>query len=339
MKGGVATLKALLDEGGVKYRQNSQSFILPCPRCRKRDKLYIRKSDGRFVCWICRDTEGFSGAPEWVLTELLSRPVSELRPLLYGTEETPAELFLDAQLLDFMEEGSPEAGFLVPDLPEVLPDPGFRDLDSQAGARGREYLESRGIPLDVALEYGIKYHASESRVIFPVVSRGRLLGWQARYIGETSFYDEEADLPITIPKVLTTPGLRKDLTLMFGDRIRGDHVVLTEGPVDAIKAHLCGSNVAAMGKGVSRVQLQLLKNSGVKKLYLGLDPDAFVESQKILHTMVDDIMVYDLRPPAQFSDLGKMSMAQVRELFDKAPRIDRNYLFLYLKDHYKYASE
>lgn len=327
-------IKSLLDEGGIDYKVNSKSFIMNCPRCQKRDKLYIRKHDGRFVCWVCRDSDGFGGAPEWALSELLGKHVGEIRQQLYGHSEGDRSLFLNLQLSDFFGEDDSVPDSIEEPLLEIEPDPGFRDLDSEAGRDGREYLESRGIPLNVAKEYGIQYWPVKKRVVFPVKSHGQLLGWQDRYIGPTEYFDPDLNLPISIPKTITSTGLKRDRSLMFGDRVVGDHAILCEGPIDAIKAHACGGNVASMGKAVSRQQLNLLRNSGIKKLYIALDPDAFVESHHILQEMGDDFEIYDMRPPAKYKDLGEMPIPEVYELFKKAQKIDKSYFYLYVKDHY-----
>lgn len=328
-------LKALLDEGGLSYKQNSKSFVLTCPRCRKKGKLYIRKTDGRFVCWVCADSDNFSGAPEWVLTELLGMPVDEVRRRLYGSQEGGARVALVLSLRDFFGDDDDIPQTLPPEPIEVQPDPGFRALDTEMGEPGRKYLESRGVPLEVALRYGITYHPAQSRVIFPVISRGKLLGWQGRYILGPEFVDPETGATADVPKALTSLNLKKDQVLMFGDRVTGDHAILCEGPMDALKADLPGGNVATMGKVVSRTQLEILRTSGIRRLYLALDPDAFLESKKVLEAVVDDLEVFDMRPPAGYDDLGDMPFAEVQKLFDAAPRINRAHLFLYLKDHYE----
>jgi hypothetical protein len=330
-------IKGLLDEAGISYKQSGKSFITACPRCFKRDKVYIRKTDGRFVCWVCKETEGFSGAPEWVLTELLHLPVQELRRLLYGDQEYKAALYIDLNLTDFFDADD-DIPVSIDVLPAVEPDPGFRELDSPAGEAGRNYLLSRGVPLEIAKEYGIKAWPAKNRIVFPCMNKGKLLGWQDRYIGPTKYFDEEAQLVVTIPKALTSYGLQKDRVLLFGDRITGDHAILTEGPFDAIKAHLCGGNVCTMGKAVSKRQLTLLRMSGIRKLYLALDPDAFEESARILIEMSSDMDIYDMRPPEKYEDIGAMPMEEVRDLMRNAQKVDRNFLFLYLKDHYDYLA-
>jgi hypothetical protein len=327
-------LKDLLDEAGIQYKTNSISFILTCPKCSKRDKLYIRKSDGRFVCWVCAETVGFKGKAEWCLTELTGKPIAELRRELYGAGQGPSSLYLDIHIEDWFDE-SDEIPMFVPDvLPEVMPDPGFRDLNSPQGKPGLDYLVSRGIPLMVAKEYGIQYWPSQKSVVFPVIAGGKMLGWQTRVIGPTRWFDEESGVEVKIPKAVTSMGLKKDRIFMFGDRITGDRAVLCEGPIDALHAHVIGGNVASLGKAVSRTQLEILKNSGIKKLYLALDPDAFVESRKVLQEVGRSLEVYDLRPPEPYEDIGAMPMEEVAKLAQVAPRLHPHHIFLYVENPY-----
>lgn len=318
----------LLAEAGVgKPKQNGKSYILSCPRCSKKDKLFIRKRDGRFVCWVCKEKDNFQGAPEYALAEITGRTIGELQKMLYGAEGLTGSVSISLELKDFFDDDEEVTVRLVP---EVEPNPDFRDLDSEYASAGVEYLASRGIPLQVALEYGIKYWPARSRVVFPVISKGKLLGWQSRTIKASEYIDEEGDL-IKIPKALTYEGLAKDQVLMFADRITGEHAILTEGPVDAIKAHLCGGNVASLGKAVSRSQLNLLRYSGIKKLYLGLDLDASAEIERIVRTFYGEIQLFDMRPPKGY-DLGAMSFKDVYELYKSAVEVSPANLFIDLKE-------
>lgn len=325
-----SVLADLISEAGVgKPKQNSKSFILTCPRCSKKDKLYIRKKDGRFVCWVCAERDGFQGAPEYALTELTGRSIPELRNILYGMETTNGNLFLQLDFSDFLD---PEEDILLPYQQQVEPHPDFRDLDSPYGGPGLAYLEGRGISLEIAKAYGVVYWPARSRVVFPVVSGGRLLGWQSRTIKPTEEFDEETQQILKIPKALTYEGLDKAKVLMFADRlVNSAHAVLAEGPIDGIKAHLVGGNVVTMGKVVSETQLNLLRCSGIRKLYLALDPDASIEAQKIVRKMYgDDIEIYDMRPKPGL-DLGAMSFDEVYDLYRAAPRVTPANLFLFLE--------
>lgn len=329
-------IKLMLEESGISFKTTSKSFVLGCPRCRKKDKLYIRKTDGRFVCWVCKETESFYGHPEWALTELTGKSVDSIKAYLYGSSQ-PLPQFIDISFDEFFGDDE-----IIPNFVDTSPlltvedDPGFRSLRSPAGAKGLAYCQRRGIPLEIAEVYGIKAWPANNSIVFPVVVKGRQIGWQTRYIGDMEVLDDEEGSPVVlkIPKAMTSLGLKKERTFMFADRIIGDWVVLCEGPVDAIKAHECGGNVATLGKLVSRHQLELIKHIGIKRLYLALDPDAFVESNKVLREMSQYMDVYDMRPPPPYGDLGEMSFAEVRKLFEAAPKIGPHHLFLHVVDPY-----
>lgn len=331
-----SVLKELLEEAGVgRPKHNKKAFILTCPRCEKRDKLYIRKTDGRFVCWYCKEKSNFQGAPEFVFAELTGKSISELRMVLYGHEGTTGFVSLDVSFKDYFDDDESTEDLPTGALPhpEVCESPDFRDLDSQWGEPGAKYLEGRGIPLTLAMEYGIRYWPARSRVVFPVKSKGRLLGWQSRTIKPDSWIDEDGDL-VSIPKALTYEGLAKDRVLMYADRITGDHAVIAEGPMDGLKAHMCGGNVVTLGKAVSLYQLNLLVTSGVSKLYFALDPDASQEVQSLIDKVTNlygGIKMYDMRP-RDSRDLGKMSFEEVYDLYCSAPEVTRANLFIFLKD-------
>jgi hypothetical protein len=139
---------------------------------------------------------------------------------------------------------------------------------------------------------------------------------------------------LSIPKALTYSGLPKDRVIGFADRVHNSpHAILTEGPVDAITAHLCGGNIFTMGKAVSANQLAILHRSGISKLYLGLDIDAAQETSKLVDRLTeeyDGLELYDARSTDD-RDYGEMSYEEVYEIFRKAPKINRANIFIYLK--------
>lgn len=327
-------VKAILQEYGIAFKTNSKSFIMTCPRCRKLDKLYIRRNDGRFVCWVCKESDSFQGKPEFALAELTTLPLKEIQDRLYGKRDRGASLFLDLDMSAFMDSDD-EYIDLGPVLRTYAWPLDMVTLDDPAAAKGCKYLEGRGIPVSIAKEYGIRYHPPTTRVIFPVESQGSLYGWQGRLVeGDKPYYNVEAGKIVRPLKALTFKDLKRDRVLMFPDRLNGlKHAVLTEGPMDALKAHLCGGNVAAMGKAVSKDQLGLLRNAGVEKLYIGLDPDAYLEINRIRRFM-SDVVCYDFRPPAPYKDLGEMPMEAVKQLFDNAPVLNPMAIVIYLKDFF-----
>ena len=326
-------LKEYLRESGAKYGQNAVAYIFTCPRCQGPKKLYISKRSGRFVCFVCKETENFQGRPEIALAEILSKPRAEIAASLYGTANVTVSVYLDIKLTDFFGDDDDEL-HEVTEIPRTAWPLDFYEIDEPQAKLGARYLRSRGIPMSIAKEYGIRYSPLEKRVVFPVQNHGDLYGWQRRYILPTTWKDETG-AEREIPKILSSTGIPRDRTLMFSDRLEGsEHAILTEGPVDAIKAHLCGGNVCAMGKAVSRAQMSLLINSGVKRLYLALDHDAADEMRRLHEDYFQDIELYSMIAKSNTSekqDLGAMTFEEVYELYEKAERLSPRHLFIYLK--------
>ncbi len=326
-------LRQILQEAGVSFRQNSKSFILTCPRCSKPEKLYMLRSTGRFVCWVCRETDGFQGKPEFALSELTGKPVQAIRAQLYELEAEALVPVMDSIVQDFVGLGDDEI-LLEPDAEELVAVDWPEDsvpLIHDDGLEGAMYLQDkRGFPALLAHHfYGVRYWPKRKQVLFPVQANGKLFGWQGRLIeGTDSYMDPIKQKWVTPAKVISSKGLRGSRSLMFFDRLAGSkHAVLCEGPMDALKAHLCGGNVAAMGKAVSRVQLQLLRNAGIEKLYIALDPDAQDEANRIFKQAVG-MKVYSMMAPKPYKDLGEMPMDEVKELFQSARPMGPGDLFL-----------
>lgn len=326
------TLKKYIEGSGLDFRQNSVSYIFTCPRCNKKGKLFLRKRDGRFVCWVCKETDNFQGRPEYALAELQMLPVATIRSKLYGEKEHVGGVRLDLALKDFFGEDDTLDADAVDATSTIRWPWDYYAMDDQRSRRGREYLEGRGIPLELSLEYGLRYCPERRRIAFPVMVEGRLVGYQERtVVKETKTWNEELGKYSEMSKVLSSKGIPRDRLVMFADRMKNrDHVVLCEGPIDALKAHSCGGNVAAMGKAVSRGQVAFLRNQGVKKVYLALDPDAADETRRLVREFGDETEVYLMHPDPGYKDLGAMSIEGVKDLFLRATRVNSSRLFVFL---------
>jgi hypothetical protein len=324
-------LADLIETSGVAFKQNTRSYILDCPRCLKRDKLYIDRNNGSFVCWLCRETEGFKGRAEYALAEIMGLPISEVKAKLYGLDpHRPTSSYLDILIGNFFGDDDIIDSDAV-EIPRITWPHLCRPIDHRFSAKGRAYLEGRGVPASIALEYDIRYNAADRRVYFPVKVAGRLVGYQARLIVSNEWWDEEEQKTKEVPKILSSAEIPRDQTLMFGDRLQGmKHAVLCEGPVDALKAHFCGGNVATMGKAVARSQIAILRNAGIETLYLALDPDAAIETTRLVREF-SDLEVRIMHPPKGYKDLGEMSMEDVREVFLAAPVVNPGHFFLFLR--------
>lgn len=332
-------LEKLIRESGVSFRQNAASYKFTCPRCNKPEKLWMLKTTGQFVCFYCAEIDGFKGSPEYALRELLDRPLHELQHELYGTAYLDADTGLELNLKDFF--GDEESDDIIDvQKEEPLLEIGW-PVDSihvSLSVEAMAYLVKRGIPLQVCNRYNIRYWPAKKRILFPVVMHGKLVGYQGRTILDvTEFLGDDGSVK-RIPKILSSDKMPRERTLMFHDNLIGSpHAVLCEGPVDALKADLCGGNVAAMGKAVTRTQLKLIIDSGVKRLYLALDPDAAKEVKRIAMDMSDKIEVYLLNTPKGRKDLGEATCEEVLEEFKKAMPFNAGKLLLYFKSHARFA--
>lgn len=339
-------LEDLLQGSGVDYRENRVSWVLTCPRCSKKDKVYLRKKDGRFICWYCATVNGYQGRPEYLLKDLLNRSVCDLQEVLYGASFNAADGTGVEPIVftDFFSEQEEIPEDLLNFLP-LIPPPTFLSLDRPGAAKGAAYLAARGIPIQASNFYRLRYCPEERRVIFPIEVGGVCVGWQARTIDATEVWSEERQRTFRRIKVLTKCGAHvRERALMFQDRMSVGHAVLCEGPVDAIKAHMAGGNVAAMGKSVSEYQIETILRAGVKKIFLALDPDAAAEITRLCRRVSTSAEVFmmkvspDTQVPVDFSDLSKgvrpaedfgdMSFKQVRDCFLNAKKIVSSLTFI-----------
>lgn len=322
------TLRSLVEDSGLSYSQNSVSWIFTCPRCGKAKKLYISKRSGRFVCFRCKETDNFQGRPEFALGELLGESVNEIAKKLYGDVPLVADIWIDVHLIDYFGDDDPIDEEAIEH--EILTWPfDHYPIDHPHSARGVEYLKSRGIGPLLSKRYDLRYCPVLRRVYFPISSHGSLYGWQGRLIVPHKYEVDGEEVEAL--KIVTSKGLRRERLLMFSDRLQGsEHAVICEGPVDAMKAHYCGGNVATMGKAVSREQVELIRNSGVKKVYLALDPDAADEMHRLVQDLSSDVELFEMVPDGEKVDLGAMSFEEVYKLFLSAPRINPGRLFVFI---------
>jgi len=143
-----------------------------------------------------------------------------------------------------------------------------------------QFVLHRGFdPIELARHLGVGYRVdslpqfglTHDRIIIPIYMYGRLVGWQARYIGEPP--------ELRIPKYYTMPGLKKRGVLYNFDIAKNyPFVVVCEGVTDVWRVGPRG--VALLGKNLSTVQKQLLAaHWGGGAVIVMLDGDATDEAQ------------------------------------------------------------
>jgi hypothetical protein len=327
-------LATFMKESGLFFHESGGSYVMDCPVCQKKGKLYIRKRDGEVRCWHCyRQTNDPGGKPEFALSLLMGQSLGSIQSRLYNWRPDASTEGRIAIRTLFNDPDDEEILTSAP-LPETEMPPGCHPLDDAFFShRGRAYLEGRGVPLEVAMEYGIQYWTTQRKVVFPVIIDGRLAGWQWRTIDKVEPFEVEryGVKKIVKPlKSLTWEGMPRDRVLMFHDRLIGSpHAVLSEGPVDGLKAHLCGGNVVTMGKVIGDGQLDLIRAAGCKRVYLALDPDATEDTAQLIRTRGLEEL-YWMEVPKGYKDQGEMPMEEVLDVFHAAKRAFSTNVFVSL---------
>lgn len=300
-------LEEIIRDSGLSYKITTKSYRFTCPLCQKSDKLWMLRSSGQFRCFVCEIDRGFRGAPEWALTELLGRPVGDLREELYGTVE-PVGNYLDISLEDFQEDDEDLIIEEVEEFEEIFWPYNAYKLDHRFSIPGIKYLEGRQISKPIAEQYQIRYCPETRSIVFPAYVGEKLVGWQHRIIDrETEIIDGRL---VKRLKAWSSDNIPRDRILMFQNRIKR-HAILCEGPFDALHCHLVSGNVCSMGKAVSQGQVAMLLRSGISKLFLALDPDAAANIEPILNMFKGEIPIYLVKIPNRYKDIGEMSLQEV----------------------------
>lgn len=244
-------------DGGFLHQENSRSYILKCPSCNE-TKLHFDKTELNFICFAGKC--GVKGQA-YKLYGLIKgiAPGEAYKELFKPQEKKTSSLDFD----DFFVRREPiieseGRNFHIPEH--------FMLLSSLECKDGVDYLTARGIPVEIAQEYGITYSPVLRRVIFPIkMPSGSIVGYQARAIDDVDKKD----------KMRNNEGFKKGRTVMFMDRAKNHpHIIIAEGPVDAIKFHLCGGNVATLGKEITDAQIRMINGAKAMKVYWALDDDA-----------------------------------------------------------------
>ncbi len=181
--------------------------------------------------------------------------------------------------------------------------------------RARYYLMSRnfdpdllGKALDVSYcpEAKREYPLASNRIIIPIKMEGKLMGWQARYVG-----DKEDWKKARIPKYYNLSNMPKRSMLYNYDiAIKQNLVVICEGPMDAWRVGKPG--VAIMGRTMSYQQKDLvIKHWRDGLVLIMLDKDAEPEAYAIhdqLKSLVRNVKVIKIEGT---KDPGSMTEDEV----------------------------
>lgn len=238
-------IRVWLDKEGVKYEEvNKDNISWECPFCRKAKGHFTVSITKKqvFNCYHC------SMSGDYVELIMKMKGVS-----YKDAYDIVNDFFLEISGFDNKETKH--------DKPHQITLPSR----SSWTARTRKYLEDRGWSRAEIEEYGF-YPTSEwpykGRIVLPAFEDGLPVFFQARTTTNKR------------PKYLSPKGSGKSNWLWNIDSLEGISVVLTEGIFDAASVKRAGwPSVAVFGKTVSQVQIDKLRNRGIREVFLFFDPD------------------------------------------------------------------
>jgi hypothetical protein len=317
---------AILSESGVAYVEKRNTLRTTCPLCKREDKFSILKENGASRCYRASCDFGKRWFPDWV-SLTMGIPIKDARAMLRTDDDGQHRVKADEKLQEFVS-GLEEREDATSDI-EALAWPEFymTDILSPDSAEGMSYLARRGVTPEMASKYDMAYSKHYRRVYFPIMMGGYCYGYQGRHIDPV-----EEGL-----RMRNNDGFRRDILVMFADNLEGsDFAIMAEGPFDALKFDLVGSNVCTMGKAVTDKQLDIIKSYGIRKLYLALDDDAAVEMNEIADMKTFE-SYYKIDVPASVvarcaaagkkADFGECTLEEAKTAFENAKPLGSTFLF------------
>lgn len=319
----------LIQESGRGYVEKTKTIRTTCPLCNREDKFSILKENGACICYRGSCEFGKRWFDSWV-SLTFNVPMKRARELIRSGSDNVDKLVAPSSLSFNINEDGPDTSLTEVVFPEFH----MTSLLDQAAIEGLTYLERRGITKEMVSKYEIYFSRLERRVYFPIKMNGKFYGYQGRAIDKV---DDSF-------KVRNNEGFSRESLVMFADNLGGsDFAIVAEGPVDAMKFDLVGSNVCTMGKVVTDKQLAVISDYGVEKLYLALDDDAAYEMNQIVAKT--HLKAFRLRVPESCvvrckslgvkSDFGECTQEEAKQAFDNAQPLDSSIVMFHVPSEVK----
>lgn len=265
--------------GGRKESPSPLSFewLFTCPHCGS-SRLRFNEKKRAGICWGCR--RGFD-------TFTLVRDVMKLDE--FGAVEFFVQRYVGgdssaASLLSSLAAIEPPKP-AVRRLPQIMWPEGAEILTTPCAphARAWQYLTGRGIDVQMVREFGLAYGRSSrtrERIVFPCRMDGTLVYWQARatwdpppHLTGTSLreWKERTGYIKSINPIVNSALDPQAHEVLYNyERASVEpHVVICEGPIDAIKVGVHA--VALLGKVAGPVKIERLKRMRARSFTIYLD--------------------------------------------------------------------
>ena len=271
-----ATMSELLKKRG--FTDKGDYWSGPCP---------VHKGDNPTACTIYKDTKVWRC---WT-RECHSDPAA-----LWDA------LKIDRELV-YTDEQLEKKKIHINDLPEIMTKMEFKKRFCVPSP----FMINRGFSKKVLNEFyiGACFNAKDflvNRTVVPMFYNGIIIGWSAR-----------AHNPQAKSKWVHSKGLPRSQYLYNMDSIQ-DSVIITEGPLDAIKVSDAGytSCAAVLGSHLNNGQAEILKQKQVKKVILLFDNDE--AGQKATSQSIKKLSDFEVVvPKISGADPGDMDTEQLKK--------------------------
>ena len=305
----------ILNKYNIHFKDRMNTVTLKCPECSKY-KLDINKKYGYYICYHCAIGKNIKGKdPTFILSKIINIPYFLLKNKLH------ASIDLNNFFKNKFEKEELASNPLIQksDQNEINFPIFFYRINLNISIPGAEYLGKRGIPIEVAKKYGIRYNPLENQIVFPIYRNNKLFGYQTRTILK--------NFPKAFSKK-TMLGFKKSFFFMFEDNITNDSIILAEGPISAMKFEKTGIPfVASMGKCISPAQMEILKNKNIKNIYLALDRDAYSETIVLIKNYKHIFNFFKIDIPEHRDDFGDCTFEECVKAYSSSYFVHENLLF------------
>jgi hypothetical protein len=303
---------AFLEAHGVDFVSSGPNtkrgnLSVKCPWCGPDDPsehLSIALNKDAYGCW--RNAQHAGKKPYPLVAALLNCSFSQAKLVVQQFSAADPETLEDA----IAALGGATKPIQQPDLPQGLP-PTFKPIKPTGLTRRFwRYLEGRGFDDVAALidRYGLmccQLGRWKDRIILPIYSNDKLIGWTARAIQDT----------INASRYLTSSPEVKNTIFNEDELLGGEKLFITEGPFDALKVDFYGSPriraTCLFGVNPTLSQIFILRQVMKRYKQAGIlfDSEAQEQAMQLRDYLISKTTIDFL--PAGVKDPGALSSSQV----------------------------
>ena len=304
--------------GGTKESRSARSheYLLPCFECGS-SRLRWNTVKHAWICWGCNRT----GSTLQLIERMLG--LDEMAATAYVVRGYEGGEGCHANLSLGVHAPAPKPREGLQRLPLIQWPHGVERLDYiHAHAAAWIYLHKRGVGRDEANAWRLGYGRDgwlKGYLIFPVFMDDGLVYWQGRACYDPPNGERKGFKKTLNPKSLEGYASAGDVLLNYDRARTEEHVVITEGPFDAIKV---GPHaVALLGKVPTPQKIaRLLRMRALRfTVYLDRGDEERQYAQKLARELSAQADVYIAEPP-EGADPGSLTAAQNAEVVRRPVR-------------------